>query len=104
MNQDIQINLPNHLKTIESGKYFFGLRASDLVLDENGFQFVVDLAEISGSETILHLHQNNLKFVSLINEVKNFSNRDKVAVKIIRENLYVFNETGDLVFSPFKSK
>ena len=47
--------------------YFFGLRASDIVLDDSGFQFIVDLAEISGSETILHLHHDNLKFVSLIN-------------------------------------
>ena len=104
LNQNIQIDLPDHLKKIESGKYFFGLRAGDIVLDDSGFQFVVDLAEISGSETFLHLHQDNLKLVSLINEVKNFNNRDKVKVKIIIENLYVFDEKGNLIFSPFKYK
>ncbi len=104
LNQNIQIDLPDHLKKIESGKYFFGLRASDIVLDDSGFQFVVDLAEISGSETFLHLHQDNLKLVSLINEVKNFNNRDKVKVKIMSENLYVFDEKGNLIFSPFKYK
>ena len=104
LNQNIQIDLPDHLKKIESGKYFFGLRASDIVLDDSGFQFVVDLAEISGSETFLHLHQDNLKLVSLLNEVKNFNNRDKVKVKIMRENLYVFDEKGNLIFSPFKYK
>ena len=104
LNQNIQIDLPDHLKKIESGKYFFGLRASDIVLDDSGFQFVVDLAEISGSETFLHLHQDNLKLVSLINEVKNFNNRDKVKVKIMSENLYVFDEKGNLIYSPFKNK
>ena len=104
LNQNIQIDLPDHLKKIESGKYFFGLRASDIVLDDSGFQFVVDLAEISGSETFLHLHQDNLKLVSLINEVKNFNNRDKVKVKIMSKNLYVFDEKGNLIFSPFKYK
>ena len=104
LNQNIQIDLPDHLKKIESGKFFFGLRASDIVLDDSGFQFVVDLAEISGSETFLHLHQDNLKLVSLINEVKNFNNRDKVKVKIMSENLYVFDEKGNLIFSPFKYK
>ena len=104
LNQNIQIDLPDHLKKIESGKYFFGLRAGDIVLDDSGFQFVVDLAEISGSETFLHLHQDNLKLVSLINEVKNFNNRDKVKVKIMSENLYVFDEKGNLIFSPFKYK
>ena len=96
--------MPNHLKTIEPGNYFFGIRASDIVLDDSGSQFVVDLAEISGSETILHLHQDNLKFVLLINEVKNNNNRDKVMVKIMSENLYVFNEKGNLNFSPFNNK
>ena len=104
LNQNLQIELPDKLKTIKPGKYFFGLRASDIVLDNSGFQFVVDLAEISGSETILHLHQDNLKFVLLINEVKNFNNRDKVMVKIMSENLYVFNEKGNLIYSPFKNK
>ena len=104
LNQNIQIDLPDHLKKIESGKYFFGLRASDIVLDDSGFQFVVDLAEISGSETFLHLHQDDLKLVSLINEVKNFNNRDKVKVKIMSENLYVFDEKGNLILSPFKYK
>ena len=74
------------------------------MLDDSGFQFVVDLAEISGSETFLHLHQDNLKLVSLINEVKNFNNRDKVKVKIMIESLYVFDEKGNLIFSPFKHK
>ena len=104
LNQNIQIDLPDHLKKIESGKFFFGLRASDIVLDDSGFQFVVDLAEISGSETFLHLHQDNLKLISLINEVKNFNNRDKVKVKIMSENLYVFDEKGNLILSPFKYK
>ena len=61
-------------------------------------------ATISGSETFLHLHQDNLKLVSLINEVKNFNNRDKVKVKIMSENFYVFDEKGNLIFSPFKYK
>ena len=104
LNKNFQIELPDKLKTIKPGKYFFGLRASDIVLDNSGFQFVVDLAEISGSETILHLHQDNLKFVLLINEVKNFNTRDKVMVKIMIENLYVFNEKGNLIYSPFKNK
>ena len=104
LNQNIQIDLPEHLKKIESGKYFFGLRAGDIVLDDSGFQFVVELAEISGSETFLHLHQDNLKLVSLINEVKNFNNRDKVKLKIMSANLYVFDEKGNLIFSPFKYK
>ena len=104
LNKNIQIELPDHLKSIQPGKYFFGIRAIDIIIDNSGFQFIVDLAEISGSETILHLHQDNLKFVSLINDVKNFNNKDKVMVKIISENIYVFNEKGNLIFSPFKKK
>ena len=47
---------------------------------------------------------NNQILSDLLNEVKNFNNRDKVMAKIMIENLYVFNEKGNLIFSPFKNK
>ena len=102
LNKNVQIALPNHLKTIGPGKYYFGLRANDLVLDDSGFQFAVDLAEISGSETFLHLHQDNLKMILMMEEVKNFNNNDKVKINIDINKLYAFDKRGDLIFSPFR--
>ena len=101
INEDIHFKVPEHIKDIETGSYHFGVRASDMYLDEKGFNFDVDIAEISGSETLLHLHKNQLNLVLLIEEVKNFNDNDAVKINLNTKKLYVFDEKGDLLFSPF---
>ena len=81
-NEDFKLNLPSHLSHLDSGKYFFGVRATDLNLDDSGFSFTVDISEISGSETFLHIHQDELKVVLMIEEVRNF-NLDDQGKKIL---------------------
>ena len=102
LNENVQFDIPEHVKTIRAGTYHFGIRASDMILDDNGFDFNVDIAEISGSETFLHLHQNELNMVLLIEEVRNFNDNDKVKINFNLNKLYVFDEKGNLLFSPFK--
>ena len=100
--ENVQFDIPEHVKTIRAGTYHFGIRASDMILDDNGFDFNVDIAEISGSETFLHLHQNELNMVLLMEEVRNFNDNDKVKINFNLNKLYVFDEKGNLLFSPFK--
>ena len=102
LNENVQFDIPEHVKTIRAGTYHFGIRASDMILDDNGFDFNVDIAEISGSETFLHLHQNELNMVLLMEEVRNFNDNDKVKINFNLNKLYVFDEKGNLLFSPFK--
>ena len=102
LNENVQFDIPEHVKTIQAGTYHFGIRASDMILDDKGFDFNVDIAEISGSETFLHLHQNELNMVLLIEEVRNFNDNDKVKINFNLNKLYVFDEKGNLLFSPFK--
>ncbi len=102
LNENVQFDIPEHVKTIQIGTYHFGIRASDMILDDNGFDFNVDIAEISGSETFLHLHQNELNMVLLMEEVRNFNDNDKVKINFNLNKLYVFDEKGNLLFSPFK--
>ena len=102
LNENVQFDIPEHVKTIQAGTYHFGIRASDMILDDNGFDFNVDIAEISGSETFLHLHQNELNMILLMEEVRNFNDNDKVKINFNLNKLYVFDEKGNLLFSPFK--
>ena len=102
LNENVQFDIPEHVKTIQAGTYHFGIRASDMILDDNGFDFNVDIAEISGSETFLHLHQNELNMVLLMEEVRNFNDNDNVKINFNLNKLYVFDEKGNLLFSPFK--
>ena len=99
--ENINIEAPNHLKKLENKNYNFGIRASEIKLDSNGQEFEVELAEISGSETLLHLKRGNTKVISLIEEVMNFKIHEKVKVKFNANKFYAFDENENLVSSPY---
>ena len=102
LNQDIIFPLPNHLKNIPQGKYLIGIRATDLYLDNQGFNFDVDISEISGSETFLHLHNQDIKCVATIEEVKTYEVNDRVKINFDLSKIYLFKESGELLHSPYK--
>ena len=59
--EGIDIDIPHHLYNLKHNNFNLGIRASDIELNENGFEFEVELAEISGSETLLHLKRGDTK-------------------------------------------
>lgn len=102
LNQDVKLPLPNHLKQTSPGNYLIGIRATDLHLDDQGFNFDVDISEISGSETFLHLHNNDVKCVATIEEVRTYEVNDKVKINFDLSKIYLFKESGELQYSPYK--
>ena len=99
--EDIEIDIPDHLSKIKDKNFNFGIRASDVELNDNGFEFEVELAEISGSETLLHLTRGNAKIIASIEEVMDFKIRDKVKINFKANKAYAFDKTGNLASSPF---
>ncbi len=99
--EGIEIDIPNHLNNFKDNNFNLGIRASNIELIENGFEFEVELAEISGSETLLHLKRGNAKIITSIEEVKNFNIHDKVKINFNIDKVYAFNENGILASSPF---
>ena len=100
--EDIEIDIPNHLSKLTNKNFNFGIRASDIELNDSGFEFEVELAEISGSETLLHLTRGNLKIITSIEEVMDFKIRDKVKINFKSNRAYAFDEVGNLASSPFR--
>ena len=100
--EDIEIDIPDHLSKLKNKNFNFGIRASDIELNDNGFEFEVELAEISGSETLLHLTRGNLKIITSIEEVMDFKIRDKVKINFKSNRAYAFDEDGNLASSPFR--
>src|SRR6056300_784317 len=99
--ENIEIDIADHLSKIKDKNFNFGIRASDVELNDNGFEFEVELAEISGSETLLHLTRGNAKIITSIEEVMDFKIRDKVKINFKSNKAYAFDETGNLASSPF---
>ena len=99
--EGIEIDVPNHLSNLKVKNFNLGIRASDIFLSDSGFEFEVELAEISGSETLLHLKRGDVKIITSIEEVMNFNINDKVKINFDTKKVYAFNESGILASSPF---
>ena len=99
--EGIDVDVPNHLNNFKDKNFNLGIRASNIELSDNGFEFEVELAEISGSETLLHLKRGNSKIITSIEEVMNFNIHDKVKINFNIDKVYAFNESGILASSPF---
>jgi len=99
--EGIEINAPNHLSKLTESGLKIGLRSSDIELNENGHEFEVELAEISGSETLLHLKRGSIKIIISIEEVLNFKIHDKIKIDFKIDRAYAFGADGKLASSPF---
>ena len=99
--EEIKVDLPSHLSNLKEKNFNLGIRASDIELSDSGFEFEVELAEISGSETLLHLKRGNARIITSIEEVLNFNIHDKLKINFNSNKVYAFNENGVLASSPF---
>jgi glycerol transport system ATP-binding protein len=96
---DVRLPLPPHLTHLSSGSYCFGLRAADLSL---GGVIVsqVELSEISGSQTILHLSGNIGSFILYQDGVFQHAIGSTVQVSLNSHRMYAFAVGGDLIAAP----
>lgn len=102
INKNIRYSLPTHFKKLQNAEYLFGIRAGDLFWDENGFEFEIELAEISGSETFLHAKNEALSLVCQLNFVGSFSAGNPVKLHFDTAKLYAFGQDEKLLVSPYQ--
>ena len=84
--------------------YTVGFRANDIRIEDGGLEFEVELSEIAGSETIIHLRRNDARMIARVEGVVSLNLQEVVPVKINTDWLYVFDKNEQLVQSPFRSK
>jgi glycerol transport system ATP-binding protein len=95
----IQLKVPAHIAHLPHGPYRFGLRAADLRLGSMiGSQ--VELSEISGSQTILHLRGDIGTFILYEEGVYQHAIGDTVQVDLNANRIYSFSVDGDLIAGP----
>jgi glycerol transport system ATP-binding protein len=100
-----QAPLQQHLKGLAAGNYQFGMRASHLQLKRSNatdieFQTSVDLAEISGSETFVHVIHPGGTWTVQLQGIHKYRIDEQVQVYVDPDRLYVFDLDGHLVASP----
>lgn len=99
------IELPPHLSHLAPGHYTFGLRPHHLFASERGQGSVslvgeVEVAEVAGSVTYIHLEVNQRDWVVLERGVYAVNPGAQFEVHFHRRHLYVFDQQDRLVASP----
>lgn len=97
--------LAGPLGQLGPGRYRFGVRANHLSLERRSeadiaIEAEVDLAEISGSETFIHVRHNSLDWVVQEEGVHPLQRGSPVTLYLDPGKLYVFGDTGALELAP----
>lgn len=100
-----KVPLQHHLNGLSAGRYRFGIRPGHLQLKRSSaadieFQITIDLAEISGSETFVHLEHQGAPWTVQQPGIHNYRMGDPAQVFVDPARLYVFDLEGKLLASP----
>lgn len=104
-NEHTRHDLTRDLDGLVEGDYLFGVRPSHVGLsrddgDDLEIDMEVELAEISGSETYLHVRGQGMEMVVQELGVQSFGPGDRVRVYLPINRLFVFDQHHGLVHTP----
>ncbi|MFT5008237.1 MAG: glycerol transport system ATP-binding protein [Granulosicoccus sp.] len=104
---DESVHFPLHqdLKSLTPGGYKFGIRPSHIGLvpdndDDLELSMKVELAEISGSETFLHVKNDHFNLVMQLSGVHAYRSDATINIYLPVHKLFVFNLDGKMIQSP----
>jgi glycerol transport system ATP-binding protein len=93
------------LRAIGDGEYRFGVRPSHISLvpsndDDLELAVTVEVAEISGSETFLHVRNEHFLMVLHLPGVHEYDVDAPIRIYIPTHKLFVFDQQGQLIQAP----
>lgn len=105
LGEQIEFPLTPHLQSLSAAQYIFGVRPNHLSLNRNSagdteIRAKVELAEINGSETFIHVIYDNSRLVIQEDGVHPHQMGTEIPVYVNPNNFFVFDKAGVLVASP----
>ncbi len=97
---DVKLPRPRHLDSLPPGPYMFGIHPGDITLGASGIAAEVELAEISGSETFLHVRRAEMRLVAHLSGVHAYALGENVQIAIEGAKLFAFTPEGALAAAP----
>ena len=95
----------DHMQALSAGNYIFGIRSNHLFLtrtnsDDTEIRTKVELAEINGSETFIHVNYSGSKLVVQEDGVHPHRIGSEISIYVDPCCFFAFDEKGTLVASP----
>ena len=108
VGQDVAIALRGHLEGLSDGDYFFGVRSNHLFLNKNSetdvnIRSTVELAEINGSETFVHVNHGGVKLVVQEDGIHSRKIGEGIDLYVNPESFFAYDKNGNLASSPTKA-
>ncbi len=108
LGHDIQAPRADHLQQLHGGTYQFGLRANHLYVQPHADSDVevkgeVDLAEISGSETFIHVRHGGRTLIVQQTGAHEFHTGTPITVYLDPHRLFAFDAEGNLAAAPIRT-
>ncbi|MCW8195786.1 ABC transporter ATP-binding protein [Proteobacteria bacterium 005FR1] len=99
-------SLPAGMAPLAAGEYIVALRAGHLRLERRDPEDVclaarVELSEVSGSETFIHVRHGNVRWIVHQPGVHSYRSDDEVKVFFSPDQLFAFDSNGELRHTPF---
>jgi glycerol transport system ATP-binding protein len=106
--RDVRVPLTGHMQGLSEGSYQFGVRAHHFFLSKTGNQdieirAVVELSEINGSETFIHVRHDGTPLVVQETGIHSRKIGKEIAIYVDPANLFVYDDAGKLVACPVRS-
>ncbi len=106
-DETVHFPLNHDLRGLQPGKYQFGVRPSHIGLvpqndDDLELSMIVELAEISGSETFMHVKSEHLNLVLQLSGVHEYHTDTPVKVYLPTHRLFVFDLNGKMIQAPYR--
>ena len=99
-SEDVTLPRPDHLASLPPGPYIFGLHPGDVALGAGGVGAEVELAEISGSETFLHVCHGEMRLVAHLSGVHARAVGETVHLALDGARVFAFAPEGALAAAP----
>lgn len=105
LGEHIQLQRNGHMADLTEGTYTFGIRCNHLFVkpstpDDIEIKAVVELSEINGSETFIHLQYDGQRLVVQDDGVHQMKIGREISVYVNPCHFYVFGEDGRLAAAP----
>ncbi len=105
LGAQIQLQCNGHLKGLADGDYTFGIRCNHLFVkpstpDDVEIKAVVELSEINGSETFIHMEYEGQRLVVQDDGVHQMKIGRQISIYVNPCHLFVFGGDGQLAAAP----